>query len=1203
MELWSETSKRVQEENSEMFFIIFENARECDYELPKGIIEKFWKNTATEIQIKNDQAFSQLLEDFIINNNSDYNLNYKEFWKNTCVELQRKHIEIMDIIADRLKNDGYIWFDILKDIWDNTDESIQYENKERIVRLLKEDSSIWIIVPSRIKDEIFNQLKDEIFKDMETDEQAVLKLEDLWLYATKDTQNIYFDEIKEKIQNYNIIWFFISFWVNTKHEIQEKHPEVFKSLIETIKEKGDEVESYLDYIISSTSNVIIANYFKNEFLDDDIQLVKLCWGYLNKGNKEILFNKAYRIINGVEPDQEVLDKMKYLNEKNKNIYKTIDLEFVFKIGKYLTKEQLVKITAYKYEQTIMQEFASNKAVFKAILYILDNDENWTLSLNRLIYNIRGYRSLIEDIGKKDYDDINNDTIIQNLVTVLSDKENYFEIKDYDDLKNYTNIKNKICIDILNGNIDSIPSELKKYSMDELYKFALLEYKFGISLDDAENILIRYGKDTEELPDGTLKDYLKLLKEIVYCDEIENIIQYAIKNDTIKEPWIGFPNAREAEGKIINLFGHLYSQTLYIPKDEDKENTTEVYIDSFGQKHEINVYKIHGDFNMDVRVEGAYNGSYKEPDNYKDYYNQPNIQNSKNCETYIGNDSIALAHNNKNSITVGYKIIYKNQLLAGATRDLGSSYANREFVINKNVVSDLRIPRQMIDNTRNARLPHNELIKDRIIINENGEVVKLIPSYIVWVEEDTEKERQAPDWNERREKNEQWLRTKKAAAELGVPIIIIDREYFAKREQKKTELMKKMITGESIDEANYAELIVEYKNLSKPEIIKRLFITIENNKVGMQFNSNLTEKFFTSDKLKEYKNDIFDSIENMSKQEAKECLKALSEVSKREFSFVYNNESENEIKKFYEGIYYEANNKLNQLEDKKLVKRQRKQLFENMKKIDEMYYYFYSDNKKKEAIESIHQTMLFADVLAEEEGLDENSRKLLSVAIALLKTKKDYYRVDSEKSAIFAGEKLGNMMNIFQIDDPEEVAIIQTAIHYYGKSSYRVDNLELKNIYNKYQEENHIKIKDIENLKKICELLKMADKLYCEETSNPTFSLNYYRLKPEKQKRIIEYAKFIKEKVSERILSKVYLTYEYLGDPIEKLDQIRKDAEKEPDLSFYDIYEYDIPRLRDREVKDDLLKLYLNSEVTSEDISNVIMSGEIEGKKLVDSIQK
>ena len=75
----------------------------------------------------------------------------------------------------------------------------------------------------------------------------------------------------------------------------------------------------------------------------------------------------------------------------------------------------------------------------------------------------------------------------------------------------------------------------------------------------------------------------------------------------------------------------------------------------------------------------------------------------------------------------------------------------------------------------------------------------------------------------------WIETKKAAAQLGVPIVIIDREWHAKRETKKTELITKLILGEEIDKNEYEEFLEQYQNLSKPEMIKVLFSKIENNR--------------------------------------------------------------------------------------------------------------------------------------------------------------------------------------------------------------------------------------------------------------------------------------------------------------------------------------------------------------------------------------
>lgn len=173
---------------------------------------------------------------------------------------------------------------------------------------------------------------------------------------------------------------------------------------------------------------------------------------------------------------------------------------------------------------------------------------------------------------------------------------------------------------------------------------------------------------------------------------------------------------------------------------------------------------------------------------------------------------------------------------------------------------------------------NELFKDRIIKNANGEKGVYKPSYVVWVENDTEEQRKKPEWEKNREKNSKWIQTKRAAAQLGVPIVIIDREYFAKRELKKTELMKKLITGEKIDEDKYGEFVPDYEKLTKPDIVKKLFTTIENNRTGML---NRFQSFFSKDYCTKIRTAILGATYTMDKTDAIEFLYALIEVSEKE----------------------------------------------------------------------------------------------------------------------------------------------------------------------------------------------------------------------------------------------------------------------------------------------------------------------------------
>ena len=98
---------------------------------------------------------------------------------------------------------------------------------------------------------------------------------------------------------------------------------------------------------------------------------------------------------------------------------------------------------------------------------------------------------------------------------------------------------------------------------------------------------------------------------------------------------------------------------------------------------------------------------------------------------------------------------------------------------------------------------------------------------------------------------------KAAAQLGVPIVVVDREYFAEKETDKIDLMKKLITGEHIDEEKYKEYYEQYGNLSKAELIEQLIIKFENNRTGLQFNDKLNRNIFYTRAIgKYYKRNCF-----------------------------------------------------------------------------------------------------------------------------------------------------------------------------------------------------------------------------------------------------------------------------------------------------------------------------------------------------------
>ena len=599
------------------------------------------------------------------------------------------------------------------------------------------------------------------------------------------------------------------------------------------------------------------------------------------------------------------DTMNILNElfdKNENVNLTLDLNFVLNNRLFnrdmFEEEQFIRITNYPEVQKFLVNSYNNKCLFESIRYLLKNDKNYILSLDKIIKSEPKYGDLINNLSLIKENRI-TDKFVQQLLDVLSDTDNYFDIQNFEDVSNYYEIKKEVCLKILNGNIkENIPKALEGYSEDKILKFALLEYKFGISLEEAKRLIIRYGADKDKLPQNTVSDYIKLLSAIIDCEDIKEIINYTINNNLLENQWMGFPCARNAEGQILNMFEEMYNKTLYKPLENasDKLSIQEKYIDENGKEHKIDVFEVKNDFNMYIRSEGAYFGdSLDKILNFKQYYESTDLRYHGNCGSYIGNDSVSIAPN-VDKIIVGYEYIPKNALTSLGTFDLGSHNVNFNIYDER---SEFRIPEETINHTRNR---YNEMVLERLIVDKNGNLSKLKPSYVIWIEKDRKIDNNC---NERREKNPQWIMTKKVASQLNIPIVIFDMDYIQEREIIKIETIMNFLKGKEpeeyeeykynkysiylpnkLSECEYTKLIEqckeEYGSLTKAQLIEKILIKFTNNKTGLMFNNGAFKNYYFTDyDLKELINVINSEIDKMPKEESRECLEIIKKVSNKE----------------------------------------------------------------------------------------------------------------------------------------------------------------------------------------------------------------------------------------------------------------------------------------------------------------------------------
>lgn len=1014
--------------------------------------------------------------------------------------------------------------DLASEVFEYLPEDVLQDKAIDLIKTFKIDSdkvvNLWKNAPYEIQregiDDIFDIFKDkgEILYNLYVNLSPLLQ---------KDNPQRSTDLLNEALE-----------WVNTQNPNLHFQDVIFQKTSKDLQEKNRDI--IISNLVKMNCNAEVWNAITPSIRDEYIKKLEEnsinVWEYISAdtivNDYKLFYEKEFH----KEIPQELNQKIQKLYKKNKDIGITIDKDLLEKPDFFdkFTEEQLLKITSQLGVQNYIKLNYSNEALMQGIDYIMQNDSNWVISLNRIVSKSQKYANLIKDISNnknKEY----SDQFIHNMLSIISDNDNYFEINNYEDVLNYQEKKSKICLDILNGKFDNIPEKLKTYNnKNDLYKFALLEYKLGISLEDAKNLTLTYGKDKEKFPDGLNKEYINVLSQICNETKMKKIVDNAIKNDLLYKPWKFDVSSRTVEGKIINMFEDMFNETFYqTEKNESDRVDDEKYIikklgNIVEKEKNIAVYRITGDFNLNVRVEGAYS-DFIEPDDFNDYFNRPSIHYRGNCESYIGNDSIATAANFKKSVMVGYNHIRKGGLTGMAPYDMSST--NTEFSLYGR--GSFVIPKTMKDKTRDN---HNEMVKERLVMDEEGNALKNTPDYVVWIEETEDEE-----LGKQKEKNPSWIMSKKLAAQLNIPIVVINREHFAKRETEKIQLMMNLIKGEDYDESKYGKYMSEFEGMSKPQLIHEVITKFENNRVGIRF-SKLCEKYFVDDSLSSLLTDIENVVEQMPEEEKLDNLKALQSTLADEINMAkISSDAQKQNGKIFEEAAKRTQEKIYELDGTK-------DMLKVMNNIEK--------NKSKEDAVYLQKSVLYIKMLSNSEDLSKNETRLLFL------------------SALNSSNKNDNNLSSKEL--------LESVVQKHSKG-------------NEYTETNKEKLSIL-----LDDALKMARVPYDQKNAITTEMLSS---KAARNDEVVEYANSINERLSYIVANSVYgVSWDKFEkdengiiDSYKTLKEVRKNQSKDElqqaDFSefFHSACEY-VPRREHLSVKDNFLKLYEDMNVKNVDITAV-----------------
>lgn len=470
----------------------------------------------------------------------------------------------------------------------------------------------------------------------------------------------------------------------------------------------------------------------------------------------------------------------------------------------------------------------------------------------------------------------NECDIEKVISIKLSNSAFF-LQDLNELDNYYENRKNICQKIIDNpeivneeyekeissnleeDISDIPFELliemKELSNLDRIKYAIIEAKYGMTLEKARIFCNVFGRNINDIKQSEETRIIKELNSILEENNIEKL-----KEIDLREDYNNYKGTLNFLPNLKNAYTQKYKETLYQIKEEDFIGTQNVKVKN-GKKVDVKVYNALGknndkaDFNMIVTSLG---GIYCYNHNYQDIradWDRANANHTISC-SYIGNDFLGVVCD---EFLLGFSDIEENEILQARNEDAGTMDTPFEYWdILKN--NKFLSPQNQINSSKR----YNELLVERKIENKD-KLVNRKPTYAVFIAENIN------DINDN--SNDRWQRTKRMAAQLDIPIVVIDATQCAQIELKKVQDMVKLIKEEK-----RMDLI--------PDVIHK----IENNRATqVGICKNIGNNIFSENVVKNQLEEIIGAIITSDKETFNKGIEEFVNVTK-------------DIKKVYKEIY-------------------------------------------------------------------------------------------------------------------------------------------------------------------------------------------------------------------------------------------------------------------------------------------------------------
>ena len=481
-----------------------------------------------------------------------------------------------------------------------------------------------------------------------------------------------------------------------------------------------------------------------------------------------------------------------------------------------------------------------------ILHTLNYMPYWINNCSELTSSIAGNLNKNEKIS---------DEIIEKLLWVYTtDQNEVYSIKadiinnltTIDDIVNLEKIIKETCENTINEESQKNDKDINKI------KEALIMSTYGIGLDKAQSLLQSYNISQIELNDENKQTMLMYLAISQICNENNSDKLITIYNEYTRDNDININYLRDVvfQNELRAIFAKELNN-VYADIDDLKK---------LDEQEGVIIYDAGTDFKICMTAIGAYQGEFKNQENYFDYWNNKKILSHVNCCSLISNNNLTSA--TISNICLGFSGFDEDMLIGGSNKDMNSTDGSEQMYGVQYWLSNLSSPENIINSTRGQ---YNEIDYERRDLG-NGEYYKKNPDFIVFFEEfdnvDNIDMNDAEIQEILNDEQNKWKESVKAAKEFNIPIVKITRERCAKSERQKIENNFK-----------------KYLETHDVTLLSSIITNFENNRTGTREHNYLKEKYFSNEKIQEMLDKIFISLQGLQddklkKSNAKELAKLL-----------------------------------------------------------------------------------------------------------------------------------------------------------------------------------------------------------------------------------------------------------------------------------------------------------------------------------------